>query len=670
LLKVLLVPKIDLQPLAELRVYRVQLENMVRAKTRAHLTHARRLAVDVFLSVAAFSTVTILPVLVMENAGTQFNPSQLFTGVLIYAAISGAAFICFRTYRMLWRFLGFKDILALVKAVTLTVPAFYIVEIVLADRVPPLPVPLMIAAFATLWTANLAFVIGPRFAARAWKEPAISRRQIHIKGSAVPALITGDTDRVEAFIRASGRGGTARHRIVGILSDSTELHGSDLQGVEVLGNVDNLEDILGGLAKQDVRPHILILAQDGATHSQIERILEVTSQTALSVGRLAPLDTFHDSTLVRPIELADLLGRPQVVADLTAVATMVKGKTVLVTGAGGSIGGELCRQIASLAPAKLVLADFGEYNLYSIDKELEELRPNLARETALLDVRDGELVARWIEAKKPDVVFHAAALKHVPLLESHPIEGIKTNVFGTVNVSEACVKSGVAAMVTISTDKAVNPCNVMGATKRLAEAYCQGLDQASRTVGSTRFITVRFGNVLGSAGSVVPLFQRQIENGGPVTITHPDISRFFMTIPEAVTLVLQAGAQGIRHQEERGNIYVLEMGRPVKIIDLARQMIRLTGRRPDADIKIEVVGLRPGEKLYEEVMHSEESIIPTESKSILKLRPRATDLRIVRQQVGELRQAVANNDLSRAMRLLQLSVPEYTSGSDAVAVRY
>jgi O-antigen biosynthesis protein WbqV len=377
------------------------------------------------------------------------------------------------------------------------------------------------------------------------------------------------------------------------------------------------------------------------------------------VGRLPPHGAFQDRTRVQPIELADLLGRPEVTIDGAAVRSMIEGQCVVVTGAGGSIGSELTRQIARLKPARLAVIDACEFNLYSIDRELGERYPEIARETALLDVRDTDLVNRFIERVRPDVLFHAAALKHVPLLESHPIEAIKTNVIGTVNVAEACQRHGVPTMVTISTDKAVNPTNVMGASKRLAEAYCQGLDQAAIPGAHTRFITVRFGNVLGSAGSVVPLFQRQIEAGGPVTITHAAITRFFMTIPEAVTLVMQAGAHGKGLDEERGNIYVLEMGQPVKIIDLARQMIRLSGHRPDEDIKIKIIGLRPGEKLYEEVVHSDESIMPTKTNSILKVAPRITDLRIVRQQVQELRHAAVNMDSSRVLRLIKVSVPEY-----------
>jgi O-antigen biosynthesis protein WbqV len=367
---------------------------------------------------------------------------------------------------------------------------------------------------------------------------------------------------------------------------------------------------------------------------------------------------------VQPIEIADLLGRPEIRTDNAAIISMIRGKRVLVTGAGGSIGSELCRQIASLKPAELITADFGEFNLYSIDKELSEKFPNIPRKTALFDVRDAEMVSFWFNEARPEIVFHAAALKHVPLVEDHPLEGVKTNVFGTIHIAEACVKYNVAAMVTISTDKAVNPSNAMGATKRLAESYCQGLDQLSHDQITTNFVTVRFGNVLGSAGSVVPLFQRQIEEGGPVTVTHPDIKRYFMTIPEAVTLVLQAGARGMRSDRRRGGIYVLDMGQPVKIIDLARHMIQLSGLRPGLDIQIKVMGLRPGEKLYEEVVHNDESLVSSGDDPVMQIVPRTTDLTILRQQVSELRQACATKDFERVMRLLKVSVPEFSSVAD------
>jgi O-antigen biosynthesis protein WbqV len=440
--------------------------------------------------------------------------------------------------------------------------------------------------------------------------------------------------------------------------------------VEVLGSVDKLSDMVARLHRRNIRPQMVVLANDDAVWDEVEHLLDLTSGTELKVGRLPKLGTLSSETTIRPVVLSDLLGRPEIAIDAPAVASMIRGKRVLITGAGGSIGSELSRQVAALAPALLVIADASEFNLYSINQEIEERWPQLNKESALLDVRDGALVTNWLRHARPDIVFHAAALKHVPLLEEHPIEAVKTNVFGTVNMAEACRASGVSAMVTISTDKAVNPHNVMGATKRLAEAYCQGLDQATENSGvlsSTRFVTVRFGNVLGSAGSVVPLFQRQIEAGGPVTVTHENITRYFMTIPEAVTLVLQAGAQGIGRDNERGSIYVLDMGKPVRIIELARQMIRLSGRRPDVDVKIKIIGLRPGEKLYEEVTHTDEAVAETSSRSVFKATPRFTDLRIVQQQLQELRAACNGSDRERMLRVLNVAVPEYSRSAPVPA---
>ncbi len=622
------------------------------------------------LSGAAFLAIAVVPFFHTEFLAPSGTMDGLLKPLLAYSCVAALSAAYARTYRTIWRYVSFQDLLALIKAATLTLLGFVCLEFFTSSWSAPHSSSLVPQALLLLlWLANVAFLAAPRLLARAISEARNLNwhRGDHPDGAPIPALITGDLERMEAFIRESARSPSSRHRIVGVLTEDGGLHGSYLHGVPVLEDIQHLDGALFQLRERGIRPETLILARDNATRKDLEHLLDLSGPIGIKVGRLPPHGTFQDATTVEPLELADLLGRPEVVVDSTAIAAMIQGKCVLITGAGGSIGGELSRQIARLMPAKLIVADSCEFNLYTIDKELSEIHPDLPREAALLDVRDGELVGRWIERFKPEIVFHAAALKHVPLLEDHPIEAIKTNVIGTVNVAEACHKYGVATMVTISTDKAVNPTNVMGATKRLAEAYCQGLDQAFGRSTTTRFITVRFGNVLGSAGSVVPLFQRQIEAGGPVTVTHPEITRFFMTIPEATLLVLQAGAQGIGLDEDRGVIYVLEMGQPVKIMDLARQMIQLSGQRPDVDIKIEIIGLRPGEKLYEEVMHSDEAIIATRSKKILKLAPRATDLRIMRQQVLELRQACTNNEVERVRRVLKFSVPEYRSEGDLAA---
>jgi O-antigen biosynthesis protein WbqV len=629
---------------------------------RTTIDYTYRLAVDAALSGAAFFIVTMLP---LVQSGKS-DVASLLPALALYVVASLPALYVMRTYRTIWRYTSFRDFLRLIAAAILTMLGFLIVELVVMHPDLAVPGALLAWTIVLVSVANIGFLAAPRFLFRAVDEALNLWQSQTVQSRAADndILLIGDADRMEAFIRSYARDRSSRYRVVGVLTDDVRLHGRYLQGVPVLGGVENLATALASLGKQGQRPHMLVVATNDTSQVDFTKLLRLATAANIKMGRLPPLGQFTDNAPVRPIEVSDLLGRPEIKIDMQAVAAMIVGKCVMVTGGGGSIGSELSRQIARLKPSRLIVLDFSEFNLYSIDAELAENHPEIPRETALVDVRDGDLVSHWIGRTRPSIVFHAAALKHVPLIEDHPIEGIKTNVMGTINVAEACRAHRIPAMVMISTDKAVNPTNVMGATKRLAEAYCQGLDLAGDAAAITRFIMVRFGNVLGSAGSVVPLFRRQIKAGGPVTVTHPDITRYFMTIPEAVTLVMMAGAQGMEQQEDRGNIYLLDMGEPVKIMDLARQMIRLSGRRPEVDIKIKIIGLRPGEKLFEELSYLEETVQPTRSKSILKLMPRATDLRIVRQQVQELRQACANEDLERALRVLKNSVPDYKAGSD------
>lgn len=630
------------------------------------LTRARRFAADTLLCCLGFSAVTVLPM--VQTAG--FRPFYESDGPLlqlIMFAVAAAVSLAFaRTYRMIWRYVSFQDLLILIKATSIALILYALAEYLFFPKIYLAPSALLVWTLSLIWLADIGFLATPRLIARIYNETRFfdGRRGTRQRlGTSSHILLTGNAARIDSFIRECDRDPASRYRVVGVLTDDTRLHGSYLHGIRVLGSAAQLPSILPRLNEQGMRPSSLVLADENVGRREIAHMLELTSTSNIKIGRLPPHGLFQGAPPVQPLELSDLLGRPEITANSAATSALVGGKCVFITGAGGSIGSELSRQIAQMRPAKIVVADASEFNLYAINEELRTRFRDLAIEPALLNVRDGHLVSQLIGSIKPDIVFHAAALKHVPLLENHAIEAIRTNVFGTVHVAEACLKHGIPTMVTISTDKAVNPTNVMGATKRLAEAYCQGLDQ-SGPVGEgagrrTRFVTVRFGNVLGSAGSVVPLFEKQIESGGPVTVTHPEINRFFMTIPEAVSLVLQAGALGFGADADRGSIYVLDMGQPVKIIDLARQMIRLSGHRPDIDIKIEIIGLRPGEKLYEEVMHTDEMVLPTQSDSILKFAPRVTDLRIVQQQVQELSGACESGDLSRALRLLKLSVPEF-----------
>jgi O-antigen biosynthesis protein WbqV len=450
---------------------------------------------------------------------------------------------------------------------------------------------------------------------------------------------------------------------VAILTDAADLHGRHLHGVAVLGGPHDLGGAMAFLAQRQIRPQRLVIADDRISEERISEFLDLASARGMSVGILPRLMDFADhaaapqSSIARPIALTDLLGRPQAVLDRTALHKLIAGQRVLITGAGGSIGSELARQVCAYAPSRVVLLDASEFNLYTIGREMEAIEGAPSWRAALCNVRDEAVLTRIFAEERPDLVFHAAALKHVPLVEQNVLEGVHTNVIGARNVAEACAKFAVRAMVMISTDKAVNPANVMGATKRWAEAYCQAMDLME---GDTRFTAVRFGNVLGSNGSVVPLFQKQILEGGPVTVTHPDITRFFMTIPEAVELVLQASASGISAHAPRGEVYVLDMGKPIKIVDLARQMIRLSGKQPDIDIKIEYIGLRPGEKLHEELVHEHESHTAfMAGGAAFAVSPRTTELAILRRQIGELMRAVSAQDDDKVLRLIRSAVPEF-----------
>jgi FlaA1/EpsC-like NDP-sugar epimerase len=476
------------------------------------------------------------------------------------------------------------------------------------------------------------------------------------------------------FISEMRRDRRAVYDVMGIVGFSDTRVGRVIHNQPVLGTIDELPLVVARLETSDRRPQKLIVTSDVADGATIRRLVDMADGLGLSLARMPKVTELHtgfdESMPVRPIAVEDLLGRPQRVLDRAAMAAFIQGRRILVTGAGGTIGSELVRQIAELRPAELTLFDVNEFQLYTIDMDLAERHPSLPRVACLGDVRDRARLAQVMAEGRPELVFHAAAYKHVPMVEANPVEGILTNVIGTRNVAEACRAAGVATMVMISTDKAVHPANIMGATKRLAESICQALDvENKRTakmsvsgVPDTRFITVRFGNVLGSTGSVVPLFHRQLEAGGPLTVTHPDVSRFFMTVREAVELVLQASAYGTTTGADaldNGGIFVLEMGEPVRIADLARQMIRLAGRIPDKDIKIKYVGLRPGEKLNEELFHEGEPPLPTGRDGILLAAPRTVDYAVLAKAIEDLEEAARARRSDRALAMLERLVPEY-----------
>ena len=401
--------------------------------------------------------------------------------------------------------------------------------------------------------------------------------------------------------------------------------------------------------------------------SRVRNLFDASSTLGMTLARLPKVTDFRagmaDKLEIKPVNVEDLLGRPQVPLDRESMQRLVAGRRVMVTGAGGSIGSELVRQICKLSPDQILLCDNSEFALYGIDLETSETEPDVTRRADYLDIRDAARTDRLIGEFKPDLLFHAAALKHVPIVEQNVIEGVDTNVLGTINIAEACRRHEVDVMVLISTDKAVNPTSVMGATKRVAESYCQSMDIADTDNRSTRFVTVRFGNVLGSTGSVVPLFQRQLSNGGPLTVTHPDMTRFFMTVGEAVELVLQASALAAGEttgEVPNGNICVLDMGEPVRIYALAEQMIRLAGYVPNKDVDIKIVGTRPGEKLYEEVFHGGEPLVPTDCEGILLAAPRAADINAVTEAVDRLRAQCTAFDTDGVLTTIRKLVPEFS----------
>ena len=425
--------------------------------------------------------------------------------------------------------------------------------------------------------------------------------------------------------------------------------------------IDDIPDVVERLKNDGRAPQKLVITSERVAAGEVPRLLDMAEKLGMTLARLPSLSDFRSGTVekatVKPVEVEDLLGRPQTPLDREAMKRLVAGRRVLVTGAGGSIGSELVRQICGLEPAHITLLDNSEYNLFRIDREVAKIAPALPRDAVLADVRDAVRIEGAFHDVRPDLVFHAAALKHVPMVEANMFEGLATNVAGTVNVADAARAAGVRVVVQISTDKAVNPTNIMGASKRMAEMYCQALDLTG--AADTRFVTVRFGNVLGSTGSVVELFRQQLQEGGPLTVTDPAMTRYFMTVREAVELVLMASAIGAEKPSGGGGIYVLDMGEPVRIMDLARQMIRLAGFEPGRDIAIEIVGARPGEKLFEEVLHGSEDLVATEQAGLLFARPRAVELDSIRAEFDRLNAACTGRNEVLARSVITVLVPEY-----------
>ncbi len=528
---------------------------------------------------------------------------------LVFTVVRLACFYAFGLYNRLWQYASVGELLSIVSAVTVGT----LVNITYAYfQMQGSTFPLPRSVFALSWMLNILFIGGSRLSWRLFRDYGLKPVRVR---AGKPVLIVGAGDAGAAVARELKNYNGHKSVPIGFVDDDPAKQRLEMFGLPVLGRREDIPRLV-----EDYGVEEIIIAIPSAPGRVIREIVDICQATPAKLKILPGIYELIDGRVsvsqIREVQVEDILGREPVQVDLESMAGYLAGRVVLVTGAGGSIGSELCRQVAQFAPRKLVLLGHGENSIYEIHQELQDGNAELDLVPVIVDVKDAPAVNDIFKRYQPQVVFHAAAHKHVPLMEENPAEALKNNILGTWCVARAAHRHRAEAFIFVSTDKAVNPTSVMGATKRVAEMVVQEISRTSKT----RFAAVRFGNVLGSRGSVVPLFKKQIARGGPVTVTHPEMTRYFMTIPEAVQLVIQAGALA-----RGGEVFILDMGEPVKIVDLARSMIRLSGFEPDEDIEIVYTGIRPGEKLYEEILTSEEGIGATRHQRIFVARPDGVD---------------------------------------------
>jgi FlaA1/EpsC-like NDP-sugar epimerase len=550
--------------------------------------------------------------------------------IVLVLGIKLPLFVAFGFYNRWWRYVSTQDMWVAVRGVAAASITVFLVFTLLDFHPASVPRGIWVVDMLLL----LAFVTGARLLARTLIERP-SAGTIVARGREV--VIVGAGDAAQLILREMLKNPALGYTPIGLVDDDPRKKNLRLHGIRVLGTTGELRHLL-----RDRRPDELLIAIPSAAGEVRERIVEVARAEGVPVKTLPGLPEliagdFDLARQIRPIEVEDLLGREPVDVDIDSIAGYLTGEVVLVTGAGGSIGAELCRQIARVGPTRLVLVDNGEPGLFEIERELVDERGFHATAAILADAGNRTKMRQIFEKYRPGVVFHAAAYKHVPLMEANPLEAVRNNTLATRTVADVAVEFGAKRFVLVSTDKAVNPKTVMGQSKALCERIVEAWGNREDT--GTRFCGVRFGNVLGSSGSVIPIFRRQIARGGPVTVTHPEMTRYFMTIPEAVQLVIQAGAIG-----GRGQVYVLDMGDPVKIVDLADTMIRLSGKEPAIDIGVEFVGARPGEKLHEELWSQDEKVIPSSHEAILLVTRPPVDADWLEAELAALEELIRGGD--------------------------
>jgi FlaA1/EpsC-like NDP-sugar epimerase len=585
--------------------------------------------------------------------------SERLLQILPFALITKiVCFYFFDLYRGMWRFTSISDLLNVIKAASVST-LLIICYVLLRYRFIGYPR----SVFFIDWCLTVLFISGFRLGIRLYFEHigkdqnGQSVYQTLVKlfqtknVGAKNLLIIGAGNAGEKILREIHDNARLQYRVVGFLDDNPVKVGRKIHGVPVLGYISEIKAIAA-----KVKANEALLAVPSATGEQMRRIVELCKESGIAYKTIPGMGELIDGKVtvnaIREVAYRDLLGREIIKLEEERIGAYLKGQTVLVTGAGGSIGSELCRQICRFKPEKMALFEKAESPLYAIELELKHGFKDVNIIPILADIQDSNQLEKAFQTHTPQIVFHAAAYKHVPMLELQPWKAVDNNVIGTKKLIDVSIQHRVSRFVFVSTDKAVRPANVMGASKRLAEMLVQGQNDCG--LSDTRFMIVRFGNVVGSVGSVVPLFKKQIERGGPVTVTHPDVTRFFMTIPEACQLILQAGAMG-----QGGEIFILDMGTPIKIADMARDLIRLSGFEPDVDIKIEYIGLRPGEKLYEELITEGENIVPTRHEKIMVLKGMECDLKQINGSINELDSLAQSQKADGIKSKLREIIPEY-----------
>lgn len=561
----------------------------------------------------------------------------------VFTVIAISCFYALGLYKRLWQYASIGELVVIISAVSIAAAVKVSVTYFIMEG-GRLPLPRGVIVLD--WMLNVLLIGGSRLGWRLFRDYGLNLNQP--KGGK-PILIVGAGDAGVLVAKELKNHFNGQINLVGFVDDDPAKQDLKILGVPVLGTRHDIPDLVKRYNIQEI-----ILAIPSAEGKVKREIVDICYETEAEVKTLPGMYDLIEGNVtvnqIRDVQVEDLLGREPVKVDLESISQYLHGQVVLVTGAGGSIGSELCRQILKFSPKKLLLLDICENNVYDIELELKKNSPHAELYPLVKDIRDREAIEQVFKLYRPDVVFHAAAHKHVPLMEANPEEAIKNNVMGTYNVARAADLFGAKKFVLISTDKAVNPTSVMGASKRVAEMVIQHLDKTS----ATNFVAVRFGNVLGSRGSVVPLFKKQIAEGGPVTVTHEDMVRYFMTIPEAVQLVIQAGAMA-----KGGEIFILDMGEPVKIMDLAKSLIKLSGFEPGEDIEIVITGIRPGEKLYEELLTDEEGVNATTHKRIFVAKPGKLDERLIEEIEYNLTRGNLPQNEYETELFLQKFIPEF-----------